>query len=61
VNTNVSDIEIVAGTDGSLTVAEPLMRVRMARTNQFQPMGTEYRAYAECDIAQIPRNAMAAT
>src|SRR6267154_3310582 len=30
-NTNVSDIEIVAGIDGSLTVADPLTRVSAAR------------------------------
>jgi hypothetical protein len=33
VNTNVSEIEIVAGTEGSFTVAEPLRSVRAARVN----------------------------
>ena len=31
VKTNVSEIEIVAGTEGSFTVAEPLSSVRAAR------------------------------
>jgi hypothetical protein len=39
VKTNVSEIEIVAGTDGSLTVADPVRIVNAARTNQFQPTG----------------------
>jgi hypothetical protein len=39
VKTKVSDMEIVAATDGSLTVADPDKRVRSARMNQFQPMG----------------------
>jgi hypothetical protein len=33
VKTNVSDIEIDACVEGSLTVAEPLIRVRAARIN----------------------------
>jgi hypothetical protein len=44
VKTNVSDTEIVAGTDGSLTVAEPLIRVSTAKTNQFQSIGTAYNS-----------------
>jgi hypothetical protein len=43
VNTNVSEMEMVAGTDGSLTVAEPLTRVRTARTIQFHPIQFVYR------------------
>jgi hypothetical protein len=39
VKTNVSEMEIVAGTDGSLTVADPLSRVSTASTSQFQPSG----------------------
>jgi hypothetical protein len=34
VKTNVSEIEIVAGTEGSLTVAEPLSRVKAASKTQ---------------------------
>ena len=41
VKTNVSDMEIVAGTDGNLTVVEPLISVRIARTNQLRLMGRE--------------------
>ena len=41
VKTNVSEIDIVAGTDGNLTVVDPLIRVRIARTNQFRLIGTE--------------------
>jgi hypothetical protein len=44
VKTNVSDTEIVAGTDGNLTVAEPLIRVSMAKANQFRPIGAEYNS-----------------
>lgn len=43
VKTNVSEMEIVAGTDGSLTVADPLTRVRTASTIQFQPIQFVYR------------------
>jgi hypothetical protein len=32
VKTNVSEIEIVAGTEGNFTVAEPLRRVKAARS-----------------------------
>jgi hypothetical protein len=39
VKTKVSEIEIVAGTEGSLTVADPVSKVNAARTNQFQPIG----------------------
>jgi len=35
-NTKVSEIEIVAGTDGNFTVAEPERIVRPASTYQFQ-------------------------
>ena len=35
VKTNVSEMEIVAGTEGSLIVAEPLSNVRAARRNQL--------------------------
>jgi hypothetical protein len=38
VKTNVSEMDIVAGTDGSLTVAEPLTRVRIASTIHFEVM-----------------------
>src|SRR5438874_12689973 len=38
-NTKVSEIEIEAGIDGSLTVAEPLIRVRAARRNHCGPTG----------------------
>jgi hypothetical protein len=47
VKTNVSEIDIVAGTDGSFTVADPAKRVRMARMNQLQPMGRERSSYAD--------------
>jgi hypothetical protein len=42
VKTNVSEIEIVAGTEGSFTVADPAISVRRARMNQFQPIGLEW-------------------
>jgi hypothetical protein len=42
VKTNVSEMEIVAGTDGSFTVADPLRSVRTARASQFHPMGCRY-------------------
>ena len=61
VKTNVSEMEMVAGTDGSLTVAEPLTRVRMANRNQFHPMGDAYKTYAECAIAHTPTLAIAQT
>jgi hypothetical protein len=35
VKTKVSEIEIVAGTDGSLTVAEPLRSVSAARVSHW--------------------------
>ena len=54
VKTKVSETDIVAGTDGSLTVAEPLISVSTARTNQFHPIGTAYNAYADCAMAQAP-------
>ena len=61
VKTNVSDMEMVAGTDGSLTVVEPLISVRIARTNQFQLIGSEYRAYVECAMAIMPTTETVAT
>ena len=44
VKTNVSDTEIVAGTEGSLIVIEPLNKVRAARRNHCEVTGVEYRA-----------------
>lgn len=40
VKTNVSDIEIDADEDGSLTVAEPLIRVRAAKMNHWELIGS---------------------
>jgi hypothetical protein len=39
VKTNVSEMEIVAGTEGSFTVAEPLISVRTAKRSQRQLTG----------------------
>ena len=61
VKTNVSDIDIVAGTEGSLTVVDPLISVRIARTNQFRLIGTEYNAYVDCAMATMPMTETAAT
>ena len=61
VKTNVSEIDIVAGTDGSFTVAEPLIKVSIARINQFRPIGTAYIAYIDCAIAHTPRAATVPT
>ena len=47
VKTNVSEMEMVAGTEGNLTVAEPLTRVRIARRNQFHPICDAYKTYPE--------------
>ena len=59
--TNVSEIDIVAGTDGSLTVAEPLISVSTASTTQLQPIGCEYKVTTDWTIAQIPSNATVQT
>ena len=61
VKTNVSEIDIVAGTDGNFTVAEPLIKVRIARINQLRPIGTAYIAYIDCAIAHTPRAATVPT
>ena len=47
VKTNVSEIDMVAGTEGNLTVAAPATNVRTARTNQLDPMGCVYSEYSE--------------
>jgi hypothetical protein len=61
VKTNVSEIEIVAGTDGSVTVAEPLTSVRTASRNQFHPMDVVYNTYTEWAIAHTPTLAITQT
>ncbi len=61
VKTKVSEIDIVAGTDGSFTVAEPLIKVSIARMNQLHPIGTAYIAYTDCAIAHTPRAAIVPT
>src|SRR5688500_11142072 len=59
VKTKVSETEIVAGTEGSFTVADPVTSVRIARTNQFQLIGSAYSEYTECPRMSIPANATA--
>src|SRR3954464_1206426 len=54
-------MEIVAGTEGNLTVAEPLTSVRTANSSQCHPIGDTYKTYAECAIAHTPIPAMAHT
>ena len=44
VKTKVSETEIVAGREGSRTVADPLASVRMASTAQFHPIGRAARS-----------------
>jgi len=44
VKTNVSETETVAGREASRTVADPLRRVKTARTVQCQPMGLTVRS-----------------
>ena len=39
VKTNVSETDIVAGSEGRRTVAEPLSKVKIARIAQSQPIG----------------------
>ena len=43
VKTKVSEIEIEANEEGSLTVADPLTNVSAARINQRLPIGSTYR------------------
>src|SRR3954467_662503 len=59
--TNVSETEIDAGTEGSLTVADPLMRVSAARRNHCQPTGFDTSWYTEVDMTPNPRTMMAVT
>jgi len=40
-------MEIVAGTEGNLTVADPLTSVKTAKRSQCHPMGDTYKTYAE--------------
>jgi hypothetical protein len=47
VKTNVSEIEMVAGTEGNFTVADPLTSVRTANRSQCHPIGDTYKTYAE--------------
>src|SRR4026208_1498704 len=61
VKTNVSEIEMVAGTDGSLTVAEPLTSVRTAKRTRVRPIEAVYRTYPEWAIAHTPTLAIAHT
>ena len=44
VKTNVSETEIVAGSEGNLIVADPLTNVRRAKTVQFQSFGRVTRS-----------------
>jgi hypothetical protein len=54
-------MEIVAGTEGSFTVADPASKVRRARMNQFQPIGLEWSWYAEYRMVAPPRPTTALT
>jgi hypothetical protein len=54
VKTKVSEIEMVAGTDGSFTVAEPLRRVRAARVNHCAVSILAARSYAANPMTQKP-------
>ena len=61
VKTKVSEIDIVAGTDGSFTVADPLINVSIARMNQLRSVGTAYIAYMDCAMAHTPSDATVPT
>ena len=54
VNTNVSEIEMVAGTEGSLTVADPLINVRTASTSHRQLSGRKYSSTAADPMIKKP-------
>ena len=43
VKTKVSELEMEANDDGSVTVAEPLISVRAAKMNHWFPIGSAYR------------------
>ena len=61
VKTKVSETDMVAGTDGSFTVAEPLKSVRMASTTQFQPSGSLYSASTDWASVAAPNAATTMT
>jgi hypothetical protein len=54
VKTKVSETEIVAGRDGSLTVAEPLTRVRIARIVQSQAVSVVTSSYMDWRTVTAP-------
>ena len=53
-NTKVSETEIVAATDGSLTGIEPLINVRTTRTSHCGATVPEYNTYADFAITANP-------
>jgi len=56
------EIDIVAGTDGSFTVAEPLIKVRIARIKPVPSHRMAYIAYMDCARSQYhPRAAIVPT
>ena len=61
VKTNVSEMEIVAGTEGSLTVAEPCSSVRAARISQRGPSDSCQTPPTECAMTAVPAKDTAAT
>lgn len=52
--TNVSETEIVAGIDGSLTGMEPLSKVRTARISHCGVTDSVYNSRADFAITAIP-------
>jgi hypothetical protein len=61
VKTNVSETEIVAGTDGILTVIEPLRTVRRTRISQLGGMPAVHRSTSECAMTAPPHITTART
>jgi hypothetical protein len=52
--TKTSEIEIDAYDDGSLTVAEPLIRVRAANKNHCCGTGPRYSWYTQLETTMTP-------